>query len=140
MASSWPAPARSCPHRSAVAQAAAPPIIVRCGPMDERDGGRRTGLLVLCLSLLAYGYFVYRGPHHNPDSRLALTYSLVERGALDIDPYAGATLDRAFARGHYFTDKAPGLSFLLAPLYAGLRLALGSRLAEIEGADGGAGG
>jgi len=85
---------------------------------------RRAALTVFCLCLLAYGWFVYRGPHHNPDSRLALTYSLVERGRLDIDPYAQTTLDRASVGGHYYSDKAPGVSFLLAPLYAALRLAL----------------
>ena len=66
----------------------------------------------MCLSVLSYGYLVYRGPHHNPDSRLALTYSLVERHALDIDPYANTTLDRAFISGHYYTDKAPYKSAL----------------------------
>ncbi|MBI3974515.1 MAG: DUF2029 domain-containing protein [Chloroflexi bacterium] len=85
---------------------------------------RRAAFLIFCVSLLAYGYFVYRGPHHNPDSRLALTYSLVERGTLAVDDYAGTTRDLAYARGHYYTDKAPGLSFALAPLYLGLRLVI----------------
>jgi hypothetical protein len=95
------------------------------------DRARRAGRLVLCLSLLAYGYFVYRGPHHNPDSRLALTYSLVERQDLDIDPYAATTLDRAYRDGHYYTDKAPGVSFALAPLYAGLRAILPPALVDV---------
>ncbi|MGH2352131.1 MAG: hypothetical protein ACRDJN_11030, partial [Chloroflexota bacterium] len=87
----------------------------------DRVSPARAAFALFCVSLVASGYFIYRGPHHNPDSRLALTYSLVERAALDIDPYAAETRDRAYVRGHYYTDKAPGLSFLLAPLYAGLR-------------------
>jgi hypothetical protein len=87
----------------------------------ERALERRCALALFCACLLAYGYFVYRGPHHNPDSRLALTYAVVERGALDIDADAAGTLDRAVAGGHYYTDKAPGLSFLLVPLYGALR-------------------
>lgn len=94
----------------------------------ERALERRCALALFCACLLAYGYFVYRGPHHNPDSRLALTYAVVERAALDIDVDAAGTLDRAVANGHAYTDKAPGLSFLLVPLYAGLRLILPAAL------------
>jgi hypothetical protein len=85
-------------------------------------------LALFCVCLAAYGYFVYRGAHHNPDSRLALTYAVVERGALDIAADAAGTLDRALVGGHAYTDKAPGLSFLLVPLYAGLRLVLPATL------------
>lgn len=100
----------------------------KAGQSPDPRASQRAGFALFCLSLLAYGYFIYRGPHDNPDSRLALTYSLVERGALDIDPYAASMRDRAFWRGHYYTDKAPGLSFWLAPFYAGLRLTVGDRL------------
>lgn len=90
----------------------------------EREHPRRVALALFCVCLVTYGYFVYRGGHHNPDSRLALTYAVVERRVLDIDPDAPRTLDRAYVGGHYYTDKAPGLSLLLVPLYAGLRLTL----------------
>src|SRR6266542_2241810 len=96
---------------------------------------RRAALLVFCLSLLAYGYFVYRGPHHNPDSRLALTYSLVERRSLAIDAYAETTLDRAYVGGHYYTDKAPGVSFVVAPLYALFRTVLPPALLDLGTAE-----
>ena len=32
--------------------------------------------------------------------------------------------DKSYARGHYYSDKAPGLSFLAVPIYAALRLVL----------------
>jgi hypothetical protein len=80
----------------------------------------RAALALFCTCVLAYGWFVYRGPHHNPDSRLALTYSLVDRQTLAIGAYGGSTLDRAYAGGRYYSDKAPGVAFWLAPLYAAL--------------------
>ena len=83
---------------------------------------RRVGLAIFVLCLTAYGYFVWRGPIHNADSRLALTYSLVETGNLSIDRYSASTADRAYRNGHFYTDKAPGVSFMLAPIYAVLRL------------------
>jgi hypothetical protein len=104
------------------------------GPAVERQTERRTALAIFCLCLFAYGYFVYRGAHHNPDSRLALTYSIVEEGTVTIDRYAGRTLDRAYRDGHYYTDKAPGVSLALAPLYALLRPSLAS-MASIEAED-----
>lgn len=45
-------------------------------------------------------------------SRLALTESIVQRGSLNIDPYWRQTIDRAFADGHWYSDKAPGVSLL----------------------------
>ncbi|HEV2122423.1 MAG TPA: hypothetical protein VGW38_06585, partial [Chloroflexota bacterium] len=102
--------------------------------MVDRQLERRASLAVFCFCLLSYGYFIYRGEHHNPDSRLALTYSIVEQGTLTIDRYATQTLDRAYRHGHYYSDKAPGLSLLLAPLYFVLRPIL-EPLAAIEAGD-----
>src|SRR5262249_49782497 len=48
-------------------------------------------------------------------SRLAPTDSIVKRGKVDIDPYWKLTIDRAFKDGHWYSDKAPGLSLLLVP-------------------------
>jgi len=87
---------------------------VRALPSAERRAGQ--ALLVLCLA--AYAFVIPRGPQHNPDSRLALTYALVERGTLATDGYTSGTEDRAVRDGHYYTDKAPGVSFWMAPLYA----------------------
>ncbi len=48
-------------------------------------------------------------------SRIALTDSIVKRGEVNIDPYWRLTIDRAFKGGHWYTDKAPGVSLLLIP-------------------------
>ncbi len=55
-------------------------------------------------------------------SRLALTDSIVYRGKLDIDPYWRLTIDRAFADGHWYSDKAPGVSLLAVPAVEAWRL------------------
>jgi hypothetical protein len=54
-------------------------------------------------------------------SRLALTQSLVDSGTLRIDPFADQTGDSARYRRHYYTDKAPGISFFAVPTFALLR-------------------
>lgn len=74
--------------------------------------------------LLAAAYFVPRGLSWNADSHLFLTASIVDRGSLNIDPLARYTGDVAAAHGHFFTDKAPGLSLLAVPVYALLKYTL----------------
>lgn len=56
-------------------------------------------------------------------SRLALTESIVLRGKTDIDPYWKLTIDRAFANGHWYSDKAPAVSLLAVPVVEGIRVA-----------------
>ena len=58
-------------------------------------------------------------------SRLGLTQSLAQRGSLRIDSYADQTGDKALFAGHYYSDKAPGISFAALPAFEGLR-ALGA--------------
>jgi hypothetical protein len=53
-------------------------------------------------------------------TRLGLTQSLVDRGSLTIDQVAAQTIDRARYGGHYYSDKAPGMSIAAAPSYAAL--------------------
>jgi hypothetical protein len=55
-------------------------------------------------------------------SRLGLSRSLVERGSLNIDPYALNTSDRARRSGHWYSDKAPGISLLAVPSVEALRV------------------
>lgn len=54
----------------------------------------------------------------NEISRFGLTWSLVDRHSLNIDTVEAFTIDKAFYKGHYYTDKAPGLSFAAVPIYA----------------------
>ena len=54
----------------------------------------------------------------NSISRIGLVFSIVERHALDIDPIARYTIDKAEFEGHTYLDKAPGLSLMAVPAVA----------------------
>jgi hypothetical protein len=54
-------------------------------------------------------------------SRLALSESIVLRGSLNIDPYWPLTIDRAFTGGHWYSDKAPGVSLIAVPVVEAIR-------------------
>jgi hypothetical protein len=79
---------------------------------------------VILLLFLAYGYFIPRGALWNPDTHIYLAASIVDRGQLNIDPYAPYTGDKAAYNGHYYSDKAPGASLLAVPVYAFVKLTL----------------
>ena len=77
-------------------------------------------LLAIILTLATI-YF-YQDPQSNGASRLDATRAIVERGNFQIDtflkePYWGA-IDKAFYKGHYYTDKAIGTSlFAVLPYW-----------------------
>ncbi|HEX9069514.1 MAG TPA: hypothetical protein VF807_12155 [Ktedonobacterales bacterium] len=66
---------------------------------------------------LAAAYFIMSGVLWNSETHIYLTASLVDRGSVNIDPFARFTGDIAYAHGHYFADKAPGLSIAAIPIY-----------------------
>lgn len=57
-------------------------------------------------------------------SRLDLLHSLISMGTIAIDHYHENTSDKAFFNGHYYSDKAPGTSFLALPAFAAACIAL----------------
>ena len=63
---------------------------------------------------LSFIYF-YEGGGWNQNSRFDLLRAIVERHTLQIDAYHENTEDKAHFRGHYYSDKAPGLVFLAVP-------------------------
>ncbi len=65
------------------------------------------GLALLC----TYGFFI-GPPAWNQNSRLALTRALVEQGSVEIDDWEVTTGDKSFREGHFYSDKAPGVSLL----------------------------
>jgi len=66
------------------------------------------------LLLTVYGWFIPE-PGPNELSRVDLTFALVQQHSTSIDAYHDNTIDRAFAGGHYYSDKPPGLPLLAAP-------------------------
>jgi hypothetical protein len=76
----------------------------------------------LLLSLVAIATLgVINPPNVQDITRISLSRSLAERGSVDIDPYHRLTTDRAFYDGHWYSDKAPGLSLLALPTVEALR-------------------
>ena len=73
-------------------------------------------LLIFVVLVISYGYF-FRKIDWNSGTRLDLVWSIVENRSLSIDAYHENTGDKAFYKGHFYTDKAPGISFLGAPFY-----------------------
>jgi len=96
--------------------------------VNEREKSRpvdRLAKLTLFASLwLTFAYFVQQLPGDNVNTRLALTYAIVERDTVAIDAYHADPLtrtgDKAVYEGHYYCDKSPALSFLATPLYWGM--------------------
>ncbi len=75
------------------------------------------------LVFAAYAYF-YQAGGWNQNSRFDLTRAIAERGTSRIDRYHKNTGDKAKREGHYYCDKAPGVSWLGVPAYAGARAVL----------------
>src|SRR5438270_10901820 len=71
----------------------------------------KTACLLGAVSFLSFLYF-YEGGGWNQNSRFDLLRAIIERHTLQIDAYADNTQDKAHFRGHYYSDKAPGLVFL----------------------------
>ena len=74
----------------------------------------KSACLLGAVSFLSFLYF-YEGGGWNQNSRFDLLRAIIERHTLQIDAYAENTQDKAHFRGHYYSDKAPGLVFLAVP-------------------------
>lgn len=80
----------------------------------------RVSAVALAL-LCSFAFFV--GPAAwNQNSRLALTRALVEHGDVVIDDWHATTGDKSWRDGHFYSDKAPGVSLLATLPYAGFHL------------------
>lgn len=86
------------------------------------NANRRWASLVFAALFLSFAYF-YQGAGPNQNSRFDLTRAIVEQRTFRIDQYAANTFDKSEADGHYYSDKAPGLSFAATPVYVGVRAA-----------------
>jgi hypothetical protein len=74
-------------------------------------------LLIAAVLFVSYAYF-YQGTGWNQDSHFALARALVEQRTVRIDQYQNTTGDKAYYQGHYYSDKAPGLSLAALPAVA----------------------
>ena len=70
--------------------------------------------IVAVTLFISYAYF-YQGTGWNQNSHFDLARALAEQHSVRIDRYEWNTGDKAFYRGHYYSDKAPGLSLAALP-------------------------
>src|SRR5579864_3876060 len=89
-------------------------------PSEKSPSYRKQALLLGVVSFFSFIYF-YEGGGWNQNSRFDLLRAIVERHTLQIDAYHENTQDKAHFRGHYYSDKAPGLVFLAVPFALGAR-------------------
>jgi hypothetical protein len=75
---------------------------------------RARGWLLAATLLISYAYF-YQGTGWNQNSHFDLARALAEQHRVCIDRYQWNTGDKAFYQGHYYSDKAPGLSLAALP-------------------------
>jgi hypothetical protein len=54
----------------------------------------------------------------NSVSRMGFVFSVIQHHSLEIDAFAPFTMDKALLAGHYYLDKAPGLSLMAMPFVA----------------------
>ena len=78
---------------------------------------KRTERALFALLFVSFAYF-YSAGGWNQNTRFALVRAIVNDHTLIIDPYHLATGDEAFANGHYYSDKAPGISLSAVPAVA----------------------
>lgn len=76
---------------------------------------RMRALLIGAVVLVSCAYF-YQAGGWNQNSRFDLVRAVIEQGTLRIDSYHENTEDKAFANGHYYSDKAPGLALVAVPI------------------------
>jgi hypothetical protein len=81
---------------------------------------KRTRATLFVLLFASYAYF-YQAGGWNQNSRFNLVRAITNEHTLSIDPFQRSTGDKAFSNGHYYSDKAPGLSLTATPVVALVR-------------------
>jgi len=101
-----------------VASKIALPLIAAGGICDGRSMAAAFALGVLLCAI----YVFPRWADNNVNSRLDMVVALVDDGGFQIDKYVANTVDYATVNGHFYSDKAPGVALLGAPIYAVLSM------------------
>ncbi len=94
--------------------------------MEQDKIRNRIGIAIFLLLFFSYCYFFQPPWNWNSVPRIGLGISMVEDGSLDINQFALATGDKAYYEGNYYSDKAPGMTFIAIPAIAATKLYLDS--------------
>jgi len=90
-------------------------------PAQERRSSIRIRALLIGAVVFVSNAYFYEGGGWNQNSRFDLVRGIVEERTLRIDAYHQNTEDKAFANGHFYSDKAPGLALLAVPIAVAAR-------------------
>lgn len=90
-------------------------------PSEVTTADRRIAVYLFLLTFFVYGYF-WGGGGWNQNSVFDVTRAIVEQKTIAIDAFATNTGDLLLRDGHYYANKAPGLSLLAAVPYSILLL------------------
>ena len=88
---------------------------------SEMADKRVAQILIFGMLFIVGAYFFHPVEYDNTASRYFLMSSIVDHGTFHIDRYQERTLDKSYAGGHYFSNKAIGASLLGVPVYWMLR-------------------
>jgi len=73
-------------------------------------------LKIFLTFLIIYSLFIH-WVGWNENTRLLVAISIIEKNTFDISAYANFTGDRILVDGKYYSDKTPGISLFLSPIY-----------------------
>jgi hypothetical protein len=71
--------------------------------------------------LLCFAYFLPRPVDPEQHAHFDTALALVDHGNFAVDKYYSHNVDSAFYHGHYYSNKAPGLSLAAVPMYAAFK-------------------
>ena len=83
--------------------------------LNQKFGSSKLWVMIFVMLFLTYAYCRQKAHNVNAITRTAMVVGILEEGTARIDKYQAFTCDKAFFAGHYYSDKAPGLSLAAMP-------------------------
>lgn len=105
------------------------PVADRASPGRPR---RLTAALLFLLVWLSCAWFGSWPFNPNNATRLFAAMAIAETGEARIDAFADMTIDKAMFDGHYYLDKAPGITLMAVPFVAAANLATGIDSSQVQ--------
>ena len=84
----------------------------------SKSADARTAFALFFVLWMTYGFIGPGGSTINSNvvSRMGLVYAILDNHSVTIDSFAPMTIDKAEFNGHYYLDKAPGVSLMVLPV------------------------